>query len=215
MSARRMSTTACDDGNACGPEYARAEGERVAASEIVVVRHGATEWSVNGRHTGRTDLPLTEDGRKEAEGLRDRLGHWDFALVLTSPMQRARETARLAGLGEEAQVDDDLTEYDYGEYEGRTTADVRTERPGWSVWDGCPNGETPDTVGARVDRVIARAAAAGGPVLLFGHGHSLRILVARWVGLPAVGGRLLTLATGTISVLGYEREQRVIERLNA
>lgn len=183
--------------------------------EIVLVRHGATEWSANGRHTGRTDLPLTADGRAEAEQLRGRLGGWQFALVLVSPFQRARETAELCGLGDRAAVDDDLHELDYGDYEGRTTADIRKERPGWTVWNGaCPNGETLEGAGGRADRVIARTAAADGPVALFSHGHFLRILTARWLGLLAVDGSLFALQTGTLCVLSYERENRVIDRWN-
>lgn len=182
---------------------------------IVVVRHGATEWSESLRHTSRTDLPLTEDGRNEAKKLPERLREWDFTLVLTSPRQRAQETARLAGLGEQAQVDDNLCELDYGDDEGRTTAEIREERPGWTVWDGSKNGETLDHAGERADHVIERAVAAGGAVALFGHGHELRILIARWLGLPAVGGRYFTLATATVTVLGYEREQHVLTRLNA
>ena len=185
------------------------------ATTIVLVRHGATEWSESLRHTSRTDLPLTEEGRNEAKKLPARLREWDFALVLTSPRQRARETAQLAGLGEHAQVDDNLCELDYGDDEGRTTAEIREERPGWTVWDGSRNGESLEAAGARADRVIERVLAAGGPVALFGHGHELRILVARWLELPAVGGRYFTLATATVTVLGYEREQRVLSRLNA
>jgi probable phosphoglycerate mutase len=184
-------------------------------TEIIVVRHGATEWSENGRHTGRTDLPLTAAGRAEAEGLRDRMSSLDLELVLTSPLVRARQTAELAGVGDRAEVFDALREWDYGEYEGVTTVDVRTTIPGWTVWTGpCPGGETADDVGARADAVLARVANVDGAVAVFSHGHFLRVLVARWLGLPPADGRLFTLATGTISVLGYEREQRVLVRLN-
>lgn len=184
--------------------------------EIVLVRHGATEWSVNGRHTGRTDLPLTVEGRAEAQRLRERLAVWKFALVLVSPRRRARETAQLCGFEDRAVIDDDLQELDYGDYEGRTTADIRSEREGWTVWThGCPNGETLQDAGLRADRALARAAAAAGPVAIFSHGHFLRVLTARWLGLPAVDGRLFVLRTGTLSVLSYEREQRVIDRWNA
>jgi broad specificity phosphatase PhoE len=185
------------------------------ASEVVLVRHGATEWSENGRHTSHTDLPLTEQGIAQAKTLPGRLAAWDFALVLTSPMQRARETARLAGFGDRAVVDDDLCELDYGADEGRTTAEIREQQPGWTVWEGSASGESLHHAGERADRVIAGAGAVEGAVLVFGHGHALRILIARWLGLPADRGRLFALATATVSVLGYEREQRVLERFNA
>ena len=183
---------------------------------LVLVRHGATEWSASGRHTGVSDLPLTDAGRRDAARLRDRLAGRSFALVLTSPMQRARETCRLAGLGDGAQVEGDLREFDYGEYEGRTSDDIRRERPGWSVWrDGSPGGETPDQVGVRADRVIARALEAGGDVALFAHGHVLRVLAARWIELPAAYGGHLPLSTGSLCELGYERERRAIWLWNA
>jgi broad specificity phosphatase PhoE len=182
---------------------------------IVLVRHGATEWSVAGKHTGRTDVPLTDDGRRDADRLRERLAGRPFALVLSSPLARARETAERAGLGDRAQIDDDLREFDYGEYEGRTTPEIREERPGWSVWrDGAPGGETAEQVGVRADRVIARALAAGGDVALFAHGHLLRILAARWIGLAATYGGHLALSTGALCQLGFERERRAIWRWN-
>ena len=182
---------------------------------IVVVRHGATEWSATGQHTSRTDLPLNEDGRRNAEWLRARLAGSDFALVLTSPLRRARETCALAGLGEGAEVDDDLKELDYGDYEGRTTAEIREERPGWDVWrDHSPGGETPADAGRRADRVIERALAAGSDVAIFGHGHMLRILGARWIELDAAEGGRLALSTGAVSELGFERERRVISAWN-
>jgi probable phosphoglycerate mutase len=178
---------------------------------VVLVRHGATEWSETHKHTGVTDVPLTEAGRADAARLAARLAGHDFTLVLTSPRTRARETAALAMLGERAEVEPDLAEFDYGSYEGRTTADIRVERPGWSVWDhGSPGGETPDQAGERADRVIERAIAAGGDVALFAHGHMLRALGARWVGLPAARGALLALSTGAVCELGFERERRVI-----
>jgi broad specificity phosphatase PhoE len=178
---------------------------------IVLVRHGATEWSASGQHTSRTDIPLTDEGRRGAERLRPRFAGHDFALVLTSPLSRARETARLAGLGDEAQVDDDLREFDYGSYEGRTTAEIRKERPGWDVWrDDSPGGETPAQVGVRADRAIERATAAGGDVAIFAHGHLLRILAARWIGDEAVRGGNLALSTGAVCELGWERERRAI-----
>jgi broad specificity phosphatase PhoE len=178
---------------------------------IVLVRHGATEWSASGQHTSRTDLPLTEEGRAGAAKLRPRLAGFDFALVLTSPMSRARETAQLAGLGERAVVDADLCEFDYGDYEGRTTAEIREQRPGWDVWrDDSPGGETPAQVGVRADRVIERALAAGGDVALFAHGHVLRVLGARWIDDPADQGGSLGLSTGAVCELGFERERRAI-----
>jgi broad specificity phosphatase PhoE len=178
---------------------------------IVLVRHGQTEWSASGQHTGVTDIPLTDAGRRNAERLRDRLAGYRFQLVLTSPLQRARETARLAGLGDAAQLEPDLREFDYGEYEGRTTAEIREERPGWSVWrDGAPGGEMPEDVGVRADRVIARALEAGGDVALFAHGHLLRVLGARWIELPAAYGGHLALGTAALCEVGYERERRAI-----
>jgi probable phosphoglycerate mutase len=188
----------------------------MSSVELVLVRHGATEWSLNGRHTGRTDLPLTDAGRAEAKAMRERLAGWTFARVLTSPFGRARETAELAGLGDQAVVDDDLREWDYGDYEGITTAEVRTTRPGWTVWNGgCPGGEDADAVGVRADRVISRASTADGAVAVFSHGHFLRVLTARWLELPARAGARFVLRTATLSVLGHERETRVIDRWNA
>jgi broad specificity phosphatase PhoE len=180
-------------------------------ARLVLIRHGETEWSASGKHTSVTDVPLIESGRRDAELLRDRLAGREFALVLSSPRARARDTAVLAGLGAAAQVDEDLVEFDYGSYEGRTTPEIRETRPGWSVWaDGAPGGETAARVGVRADRAIARALAAGGDVALFAHGHLLRVLAARWVGLPAVFGGHLALHTGAVSELGFERERRVI-----
>jgi probable phosphoglycerate mutase len=188
-----------------------AEPLQAADPKLLLVRHGETEWSATGKHTSVTDVPLLESGRRDAERLRERLAGRAFALVLTSPRARARDTCRLAGLGDAAQVDDDLAEVDYGEYEGRTTPEIREERPGWSVWsDGSPGGETVDQVGVRADRVIDRALAAGGDVALFAHGHLLRVLAARWIGLPATYGGHLGLSTGSLSELGFERERRVI-----
>ncbi len=181
----------------------------------VLVRHGETEWSVSGQHTGRTDIPLTDEGRRRARALGARLSAWQFARVLSSPLARALDTCRLAGLGEAVEVTDDLREWDYGEYEGRRTLDIRKERPGWTLWvDGVPGGETVDDVGRRADRVIEAVHGGGGDVALFAHGHVLRVLAARWIGLPADHGRLLALSTASISVLGWERETAVIERWN-
>jgi broad specificity phosphatase PhoE len=178
-------------------------------ARLVLIRHGETEWSASGKHTSVTDVPLLESGRRDAGRLGERLAGRDFALVLTSPRARARETAALAGL--EAEVDEDLVEFDYGSYEGRTTPEIREERPGWSVWaDGAPGGETAEQVGARADRAIERALAAGGDVAVLAHGHFLRVLAARWIALPAVYGGHLALDTGSVSELGFERERRAI-----
>jgi probable phosphoglycerate mutase len=183
--------------------------------EVVLVRHGETDWSRAGRHTGRTDVPLNEQGRIRAGALAAKLGGRQFALVLTSPLSRASETCRLAGLGEQALVDDDLMEWDYGAYEGRTTAEIRSERPGWSLWsDGVPGGETVAEVGARADRLISRLEDTGGDVAVFAHGHVLRVLGARWVGLPPNDGRLLALDPAAVSVLGHEHDWRVIRGWN-
>ena len=185
------------------------------ASQLVVIRHGETEWSSRGRHTSRTDIELTDHGRAQATALTPRLAAWTFALVLTSPRRRARETAALAGLGDQAQVDDDLRELDYGEDEGRTTPEIRAERPGWTVWDGCVDGESIAAAGARADQLLARLAAVDGVVALFGHAHFSRILTARWLELPPDGGRRFELATATLNVLGYECESTVLQRWNA
>ena len=182
-------------------------------SEIWLARHGETEWSRSGQHTSRTDLPLTPAGEKQAESLKRMLVEHSFALVLSSPMKRAVETCRLVGLAPE--IDNDLLEWDYGDYEGLTTPQIQKSAPGWTIFTGAvPNGETAAQVAARADRVISRAVPAGGDVALFGHGHFLRILGARWVGLEASGGRLLALSTASLSVLGYERETRVIRLWN-
>jgi broad specificity phosphatase PhoE len=167
------------------------------------IRHGETAWSLSGQHTGRTDLPLTDNGRRLAERLRPALAGEAFALVLVSPLRRARETVELAGLGGRAEVDPDLAEWDYGDYEGLTTPQIRERVPGWLIFrDGCPGGETPGQVAARADRVIARARKAGGDVALFAHGHLLRVLAARWLGMPPGAGQHFLLDTGTLSVLG-------------
>lgn len=178
--------------------------------ELVVVRHGETEWSRSGRHTGRTDVPLTDAGRREALALAPTLAARPFACVLTSPLQRAAETARLAGFPD-AEACSDLLEWDYGRYEGVTTPEIRRDVPGWTVFrDGVPGGETPAQIGARVDRVIARALAAPGDTLCFAHAHVLRVLTARWLDLDAREGRLFVLGTARIGVLGFEREGRVV-----
>ena len=182
--------------------------------ELWLVRHGETEWSRTGAHTGRTDIPLTAAGRANAAAVGRYLRTRSFALVLASPLERARETCRLAGF-ESAPVDPNLSEWDYGDYEGLTTAQIQAERPGWSLWtDGVPNGETAAQVAARADAVIARALAADGDVVLFAHGHILRVLAARWLGLPPEDGRLFAMGTAAVSSLGYERDGRVITRWN-
>jgi probable phosphoglycerate mutase len=171
------------------------------------IRHGETAWSLSGQHTGTTDIPLTDNGRRLAERLRPALAKTAFALVLVSPLQRARETCELAGLGAAAGIEPDLVEWNYGAYEGLTPKQIHAQAPGWLIFrDGCPGGEAPGQVGARVDRVIARARTVEGNVALFAHGHVLRVLAARWLGLPAVAGQHFLLDTGTLSVLGYYRD---------
>lgn len=182
---------------------------------LAVVRHGATAWSRDGRHTGRTDLPLLPMGEEEARALAPRLGG-DWALVLTSPLQRARRTCELAGLGDRAEVDDDLLEWDYGDLEGLTTPQIRTDRPGWTIWSGpVPGGETIDDVARRVDRVVERARREDGDVIAFAHGHVLRVLAARWCGLPPVTGKHLVLGPARPCTLGWEHEYPVVEEWNA
>ena len=187
-------------------------------TELWLIRHGETEWSLSGQHTSRTDIPLTEHGRRRAEELRDFLKGTSFNAVFVSPMQRARETCDIAGFGSQAVIDDGLKEWDYGIYEGKTTAEIRAEVPGWSVWkDPIIGGETVEHVGERADGVIQRSLAAspaGGKVALFAHAHILRILAARWLRLDAVEGSLFALGTGSVSVLGWERETRVISSWN-
>jgi broad specificity phosphatase PhoE len=184
-------------------------------SELVIVRHGETEWSRTMRHTGNTDLALTQEGEAQARSVAERLAGREFALVLSSPLQRALRTAELAGYGDRAEPDDDLRERDYGEYEGLTTKEIRRERPGWDVWrDDLPGGETLAAVGARADRVIERALAAEGDTLVFAHSHLLRTLGARWIGIGPEGGGKLVLGTAALCVLGFERERRVIKRWN-
>jgi len=182
---------------------------------VVVVRHGQTEWSQTGRHTGRTDVPLTAEGGREAARIGERLAGRRFSLVLTSPLSRASETCKLAGFGARAQANEDLVEWDYGSCEGLTTAEIREHRPGWSVLrDGAPGGEDAQDVGRRADRVLDAVRAAEGPVLLFAHGHVSRVIGARWIGLPPDHARLFALSTGSISVLGYERETPVLHSWN-
>ena len=183
--------------------------------KLWLIRHGETEWSLSGAHTSRTDIPLTERGKQRAAKIRDYLAQRKFALVLNSPLQRARETCRIAGYADVAQIEENLREWDYGIFEGRTTAEIRKDRPDWSIWDSpVPEGEPVEHVAARAQKVIDRALEAGGDVALFAHAHILRILAATWLGLEPRGGRLFALGTGSVSTLGFERETRVISTWN-
>jgi broad specificity phosphatase PhoE len=187
----------------------------MAGTELWLVRHGETEWSASGQHTGTTDIELTDAGRRLATVLSRRLAGNDFDRVLTSPLQRARVTAELAGFGERAEVVPELAEWDYGQDEGRTTPEIRKDRPGWTVWrDGPLDGETAEDVGRRADKVIALAMESAGPVLAFGHGHLSRVIGARWIGLAPTEGNRLKLSTAAICVLGYDRESRAIVHWN-
>jgi broad specificity phosphatase PhoE len=184
--------------------------------KVYLLRHGETEWSLNGRHTGVTDIPLTENGRKLARQLQPILAREKFVMVLTSPLQRARETCELAGLGTLASVDRDLMEWNYGEYEGLTTDEIRQTRPDWSVFrDGCPGGESPLQVSVRADRIVSRVRTVDGNVALFSHGHILRVLAARWINLSASYGENFLLDTATLNVLGYYRESPAFKIWNA
>ena len=184
--------------------------------QLVLIRHGETEWSRDGRHTGRTDLPLTERGRDEAERVRPLLDAYSLARVLSSPLSRALETCRLAGLGDRAEQRDELLEWDYGEYEGMTTAEIHETSPEWVLWrDGCPQGEQPVDVGARADRLLGELAGTEGDVAVFGHGHMLRVLTARWLSLEPAGGARFVLDTGTLSVLGWEHDWHAIRTWNS
>jgi broad specificity phosphatase PhoE len=194
------------------PSVDRGDEER---PELWLVRHGETEWSRLGKHTGRTDIPLTEKGRRQALAAGGILQGHTFSRILSSPLSRAHETARIAGFGDVVETDEDLLEWHYGVWEGRTTAEVREVDPVWTIWTHpVDEGESVEAVGERVDRVIARAREADGNVLLFAHGHVLRILTARWLGLPPVDGRLFALQTATVSILGWERETPVLDRWN-
>ncbi len=185
------------------------------SQRCVLLRHGDTEWSRSGRHTGRTDLPLLLEGEEQVMFQRPRLAAYSFSLILTSPLSRARRTCELAGLGEPVEVDPDLLEWDYGAYEGRRTVDIREERPGWNLFDdGAPDGEHAADVGARVDRVIAKVRAVRGDVACVAHAHVLRVLAARWVGLDPTGGRYFVLGPAAVSVLGWERERPVVRHWN-
>jgi probable phosphoglycerate mutase len=184
-------------------------------NQLLLVRHGATEWSESGRHTGRTNLPLTEEGREQGRAVGRALDGRPFALVLTSPLDRARDTCELAGYGEQAVVTDDLCEWDYGNYEGRTTRDIREDVPKWTVWShSLPNGETIEQVAERADRIVSVALDAPGDVIAFAHGHVLRVVAARWCSLAPQEGRRFMLETGTVSTLGWEHEYRGIRAWN-
>jgi broad specificity phosphatase PhoE len=187
-------------------------------SDIYLARHGETEWTLSGQHTGFTNLPLTAEGEKQARRLRDRLKSISFTKVLTSPLQRATRTCELAGYGSVAEPERDLVEWDYGDYEGRTRAQILAQSPGWLIFrDGCPNGESPQEVGARADRIISRINQVHGDVLIFSSGHFLRVLIARWIGLEPFGGSYFKLATAAISILGHDHNNRsepVIRLLN-
>ena len=175
------------------------------ASRVFLVRHGETAWSLSGQHTGRTDIPLTSQGEQDARRLEPRLRAVEFVAVLTSPAQRARRTCELAGLSKSAAIDPDLAEWDYGDYEGRRSADILEERPGWNIFrDGCPGGETPAQISDRADRLLARLKASDGAVAVFSHGHFGRVLAARWIGLPIIEAARFLLSTASLSILAYE-----------
>jgi len=184
--------------------------------DVVLIRHGETEWSVSGQHTGTTDIPLTERGREEARLLAPVLAGANFALVLSSPLRRARETCQLAGLGDRVEIDPDLIEWNYGQYEGLTPKQIHRIAPRWMLFtDGCPGGESPEQVGARVDRLICRVQQVAGRVALFAHGHLFRVFAARWIGLPPSGGQHFLLGTSTVCVLSYYRGSPAVKRWNA
>lgn len=188
----------------------------MSIQDTYLMRHGETAWSLSGQHTGRTDIPLTENGRRLARLLQPVLVEESFALVLTSPLGRARETCELAGLGEHAQIDPGLTEWNYGEYEGLTPEQIRAKAPGWLLFrDGCPGGESPGQIGARVDAVIARVRAVRGHVALFAHGHVFRVFAARWLGLPPEAGSHFQLDTATLSILSYYHDIPAVKQWNA
>jgi broad specificity phosphatase PhoE len=189
--------------------------EMNTGQRVVIIRHGQTEWSANGRHTSATDLSLTPEGRAQAEGLSGKLAADTFSLVLCSPLRRARETCELSGFGQRAEISADLREWEYGEYEGLTTPEIRERDPDWDLWSqGCPGGELPDHVGRRVDRVLARIRETDGDALVFAHGHVLRVLTARWLEMEPAAGARFKLAAGSTATLGYERQTEVIERWN-
>jgi probable phosphoglycerate mutase len=184
--------------------------------EVFLIRHGETAWSLSGQHTGVTDIPLTENGRRAAKRLEPVFSNVELDLVLSSPLQRARRTCELAGLGDRMQVDPDLMEWNYGEYEGLTAEQIHKKAPDWMIFsDGCPGGESPEDVGARVDRAIGKVRAIAGRVALFAHGHVLRVFAARWIGLPPAHARHFLLDTSTLSILGYYRGTPAVKRWNA
>ena len=186
------------------------------SQQVYLIRHAETEWSLSGRHTGITDVPLTESGREKAKLLAPVLAVESFALALTSPLERARKTCELAGFGESAEIDRDLMEWNYGEYEGLTSGQIRARAPGWSLFrDGCPGGESPELVGVRVDRVIGRVRVTEGHVVLFAHGHILRAFAARWLGLPVAAGGNFLLDTATLNILGFNLDIPAVKRWNA
>jgi broad specificity phosphatase PhoE len=198
------------------PLRATDEEREVPLQRAILIRHGETEWTLTGQHTGVTDIPLTENGRSHARRLAPLLSNATFSLVLTSPLQRARETCELVGLGNRATIDVDLMEWRYGEYEGLTTKEIRARRPGWSIFaDGCPGGESPDQVAARADRVMARIRSVQGDVALIAHGHVFRVFAARWLGLPPAAGSHFLLDTATVSVLSYYHGVPALRRWNA
>ncbi len=183
--------------------------------QVYLIRHGETEWSLTGQHTGITDIPLTENGRRLAKRLEPILAKQKFVMVLTSPLKRARDTCELSGLGAAAHIDNDLVEWNYGEYEGLTSREIREEAPGWLLFDhGCPGGETPEQVGERADRIIARTRGQQGNVALFAHGHFLRVVAARWLGFGAGAGRHFLLDTGTLNILSYYQGIPAIKEWN-
>jgi len=183
--------------------------------QVYLIRHGETEWSLSGQHTGITDIPLTENGRKVARLLKPVLDKETFTRVMTSPLQRARETCELAGFGERAEIDRDLMEWNYGEYEGLTPKQIHSKAPGWMIFsDGCPGGESPEQVGARADRVLAKVREVEGNVALFAHGHIFRVFAARWLGLPAGAGSHFLLDTATLNIMSYYRDIPAVKRWN-
>ncbi|HXW03853.1 MAG TPA: histidine phosphatase family protein [Vicinamibacterales bacterium] len=192
------------------------EERQVLLRRAILIRHGETEWSISGQHTGLTDIPLTENGREAARRLQPLAARATFALVLTSPLARGRDTCALVGLADRAEIDADLAEWNYGEYEGLTPKEIHARAAGWMLFrDGCPGGESPGQVGARVDRVIARIRGVEGDVALFGHGHVFRVFAARWLGLPASAGSHFLLDTATVNVLSHYRGVPAIKRWNA
>jgi broad specificity phosphatase PhoE len=198
-----------------GREAALVKEVPYPSHKIVLVRHAETEWSTAGRHTSFTDLPLTNEGRRKAKEIAPHMKARSFELVLTSPLQRSLETCRIAGFGDLAEIREGLTEWDYGGYEGMTTAQIRKHQPGWVLWDhGAPGGEDPQQVQRRADKIIDELSDSRGDVAIFSHGHLLRALAARWITLPVAAGRFFRLGTGTLSTLGWEREIRVIDEWN-